>query len=267
LKKSYFSAEIAGLRGIAILLVLFDHFDLPFFSGGFLGVDLFFVLSGFLITGLLYEEYYESQLKDSINAGISLRNFYVKRARRILPASTVTLFCVTLWYLLTANTARAAQVTSDAIAALFFSANTHFSQLSTDYFAADSSRSPLLHFWSLSVEEQFYFMWPFFLLVILSKHKMKIKRRYLRWNERIFLAVAIVSAISYLTSIVNFRSNPAGSYFMTQNRAWELAIGSAFSILARMKIVLFNSELNKLIHNLSLISILVYVQHSKLFHT
>jgi len=259
MKKSNFISEISGLRGVAILLVVLDHYDFPLMSGGFIGVDVFFVISGFLITGLIYDEYYQSQRHNPLKSSISLRNFYYKRAKRILPASIAILLIVSIWYAATANTVRVAQVVSDATSALIFSANIHFSQLSTDYFASDASRSPLLHYWSLSVEEQFYFIWPFFLLAILSLHKVKYRSRYIRWNERILLATLFIVIFSYVISIINFNNNSTSAYFLTQNRVWELAIGGGFSIAARMGILIFPTRYTRLVHNLSLFMILLSI--------
>jgi peptidoglycan/LPS O-acetylase OafA/YrhL len=154
-----FRPDIEGLRGIAILLVVFFHCGLPGFSGGFVGVDVFFVLSGFLITGLLVKEIKETSRLD-------LLRFYARRARRLLPASALTLVATLLIGAMILapheldNTGRASR------AAALYASNIFFDKNAGDYFAADVKSNPMLHTWSLAVEEQFYFFWP--LLVSLS---------------------------------------------------------------------------------------------------
>src|SRR5919197_5057379 len=144
--------DIQGLRAVAVLLVVLDHAGVPFLRGGYVGVDVFFVLSGFLITGLLLSE-------AARRGSVSIGGFYARRARRIIPAAALTLLVtdVAAHHLL--NFVRARQVISDSVWAAAFGANVHFAQ-GTDYFARGQPPSPLLHFWTLSVEEQFYLVWP-----------------------------------------------------------------------------------------------------------
>jgi len=158
---------IEGLRGIAVLLVVVFHCHIPGFSGGFIGVDVFFVLSGYLITGLLVAEVQEA-------ARVSLLAFYARRARRLLPASAL-MSVVTLLagaVILAPNelsvTARAARSTAVYLSNVFFARN------AADYFAADVGTNPMLHTWSLAVEEQFYLFWP--LLIILGLQVWHSKR-------------------------------------------------------------------------------------------
>src|SRR5215218_9688180 len=146
-------ADIQGLRAVAVLLVVLAHAGVGFLSGGFVGVDVFFVLSGFLITGLLLVE-------ARANGSVSLIDFYVRRARRILPAAALTLLATDVAAVLLLNFVRARDAVEDSLYASAFLANFRFAARGTDYFARTDPPSPLLHYWSLAVEEQFYFVWP-----------------------------------------------------------------------------------------------------------
>lgn len=152
--------DIQGLRAVAVLLVAFAHAGVHYLRGGYVGVDVFFVLSGYLITQLLLSEAVE-------HGSVSLVNFYIRRARRILPAATLTLVAtnVAVYYLM--NFVRAREGIGDSIWAALFSSNIHFANRATNYFAQGRPPSPVLHFWSLSIEEQFYFVWPTLLTLVL----------------------------------------------------------------------------------------------------
>jgi peptidoglycan/LPS O-acetylase OafA/YrhL len=150
---SHFRPDIEGLRAIAILLVVAAHAGVPWLAGGFVGVDVFFVLSGFLITGKLVQE-------ATATGRISLLPFYVRRLRRLLPALLLMLLVVGLastWLL--SPSELGAQNFSAQMAALWLS-NFHFALGNLDYFAAGSDSNIYLHTWSLGVEEQFYLLWP-----------------------------------------------------------------------------------------------------------
>ena len=152
-----FRPDLEGFRGIAILLVLLCHARLPGAEAGFIGVDVFFVLSGFLITGLLVEE---SQRTGRIRLGA----FYARRARRILPAAIVVLASTLLAAQLVLSPLDLPRVADDALAASLSLANVRFALDATNYFAPGAA-SPVLHYWSLGVEEQFYLLWPVLLLL------------------------------------------------------------------------------------------------------
>src|SRR3954470_443526 len=143
-------ADLQGLRAVAVLLVALGHAGVLFLPGGFVGVDVFFVLSGFLITALLLAE-------ARAHGRVSLLDFYVKRARRILPAAALTLLVTNLAALYALNFVRAEQAIDDSLHAAAFAANFQFAARGVDYFAQAEPPSPVLHYWSLSVEEQFYF--------------------------------------------------------------------------------------------------------------
>ena len=143
-----------------MLLVALNHAGLPFLNGGYVGVDVFFVLSGFLITGILLSQ-------AERDGHVSLTEFYVRRARRILPAAVLTLVATSIAAHHLLNFVRARDVVEDSIWASFFAANIHFAHQGSDYFAQGQPPSPILHFWSLAVEEQFYLVWPAVLSLVL----------------------------------------------------------------------------------------------------
>ncbi len=154
-----FRQDIQGLRALAVLLVILDHARIGPFHGGFIGVDVFFVISGFLITGLLVSEAERT-------GRVSLLGFYARRARRILPAATLVIVAtvaVGAYYL---SAVEASGAIKDALWATFFAANFKLARDGTDYFQNDTPPSPLQHFWSLAVEEQFYVVWPLLVLLL-----------------------------------------------------------------------------------------------------
>src|SRR5439155_10346715 len=145
--------DIQGLRAVAVLLVVLDHAGVGFLRGGFVGVDVFFVLSGFLITGIL--------ISGAAKRGyVSFVDFYLRRARRILPAAALTLIATTIVAYQLLNYVRAKQAVWDSFWASLFVANIRFAHQGTDYFARGQPPSLVQHYWSLAVEEQFYLVWP-----------------------------------------------------------------------------------------------------------
>lgn len=147
-----FRADVEGLRAVAVLAVLAYHADVPHFAGGYTGVDVFFVISGFLITGQL--------LASLARTGtFSLTDFYARRARRILPPAGLVLAVTALAGLVVLPPLRMKDVANDLISAALQTANWRFVQQQTDYLLASRDPSPVLHFWSLAVEEQFYLVW------------------------------------------------------------------------------------------------------------
>jgi peptidoglycan/LPS O-acetylase OafA/YrhL len=151
--------ELDGLRTIAVYLVLLFHAGLPWFVGGFVGVDLFFCLSGFLVTSVLIRELQET-------GSLRVARFYSRRVRRLLPAAVVVVVATCLVFTLLWSVVRRASIVGDAVSALLYYANFHFLSASGDYFAANIDKSPFLHFWSLSIEEQFYALFPVLLLLL-----------------------------------------------------------------------------------------------------
>ena len=151
--------DLDGLRTVAVYFVLLFHAGLSWFGGGYIGVDLFFCLSGFLVTSVLMTEL---QATGSLRVG----RFYSRRVRRLLPAAVVVVIATCLTFPLLWSVVRRASIVGDAVSALLYYANFHFLASSGDYFAADIDKSPFLHFWSLSIEEQFYAVFPLLLLLL-----------------------------------------------------------------------------------------------------
>jgi peptidoglycan/LPS O-acetylase OafA/YrhL len=220
--KTAHRSDIQGLRGVAVLLVVLGHAGVGVLRGGYVGVDVFFVLSGFLITGLLLAEGRE-------RGSISLSKFYCRRARRILPAAGVTLLATMLAATYLLNFVRARDAVWDGVAATGFTANFRFARLGTDYFAQGQPPSPVLHFWSLAVEEQFYLVWPALLsLVLLGSGLGSRRRRFHR--GRLLAVVTLAGSASLAWSVWQTREFPRVAYFSPFTRAWELALGAALAI-------------------------------------
>src|SRR5258706_14292249 len=154
-----FRPDLEGLRAIAVILVLLYHASVPGVTGGYVGVDVFFVLSGFLITGLLVREL------DATDT-ISLAAFYARRARRLLPAVALVILATVSASVVLLSPLRAGEVAKDGIAAALYTSNLRFALQATDYLQSELPPSPLLHLWSLGVEEQFYLFWPALLLIV-----------------------------------------------------------------------------------------------------
>ena len=216
--------DIDGLRAIAILLVVTYHAGVPFVSGGYVGVDVFFVISGFLITGLLLQEVART-------GTISIRDFYARRARRLLPASALVLAVTVVVSHAILSPLAAQRVNGDAIASTLYVANWHFALQTSDYFAAQVNASPLLHYWSLAVEEQFYMLWPLLILGAFGIGVARSNRFDTTALRRIVLALGAVGVFSFLWSALLTTSQPGWSYYGLQARAWELAIGAGLAAL------------------------------------
>ena len=230
-----FRSDIEGLRGLAILMAISFHLGVPYLSGGFVSVDFFFVISGFLITSLLAGEFAKHEEQAAGSGAISLKRFYIRRVRRILPvAVTIIFLTVSLGYILF-NSLRSERILYNGVWALFFCANINAIQQATDYFQEGLPTSPLLHYWSLAVEEQFYFFWPLlFLLSARNWFRLPFFKR-LSWERRVFWVISVVGIASYCWSIYATSQNPKGAYFSTLTRTFELATGAAVAILVRMR--------------------------------
>lgn len=250
-EKAGFRTDIAGLRAVAVLLVLLCHFKIPGFDGGFIGPDIFFVISGFLITGLLAKEYAKSvtstsrgkvdtekatkKSRKSRRGKISFVNFYLRRARRILPASLLVIFCINVYAVISLNILQQSQIQNDSIWTLLFLANVNFLRQSMDYFAQSNDVSPLQHFWTLSVEEQFYLVWPVLFIAATRLNGLKIFGRKIRWRDRVLWAMVLLGAVSVFWLLQEFSSDPLTAYFSTFSRAWELAFGGILGFLVMAK--------------------------------
>jgi len=220
-----FRPDIEGLRALAIATVLLCHAGVPFLGGGYVGVDVFFVISGFLITRLLLGEIDRT-------GGISLRGFYARRAKRLLPLTGVVLAAVGIFSMVLLSPLRAVEVSGDIISSALYTANWHFAAQSVDYFAQDVEPSPVLHLWSLAIEEQFYVVWPTLILAVTWFHR----RRGLSVRPVLWVALAILVLGSLALGIRLTDEQPAAAYFSTFGRAWELGLGAALALLGAVRL-------------------------------
>jgi peptidoglycan/LPS O-acetylase OafA/YrhL len=216
--------EIDGLRAVAILAVVAYHVGVPGFSGGFVGVDVFFVISGFLITGLLLDEHRR-------HGAIDLLAFYARRARRLLPAFVLVVLVTLLlglFFLLPVKEEQSSLARSAVYAAIYAS-NVFFARHTGGYFDGPTDLLPLLHTWSLSVEEQFYLAWPP-LLIILGLVASRLRLAFARLVLVALIAVLTLSfAYGWQSSLGDDKAAQAGFYLIF-SRAWELAIGALLAL-------------------------------------
>ncbi|RNI20889.1 acyltransferase family protein [Flexivirga caeni] len=234
--------DIQGMRAVAVLLVVVSHAQLAgLLDGGYIGVDVFFVISGFLITGLLAREVRSS-------GRVSFADFYARRARRILPAASVTLVMTLLISTIVYTDGDLSQVSTDVTWAAFFAANLHFAQAGNDYFAITSLQTPVQHFWSLAVEEQFYLVWPVLIALMLlipwrrrERHRAhgpratrsRIMLGRVQALRRAGVLIGLLSVASLIWSIHDTIASPHSAYFSTFTRGWELGLGSLLALTAQ----------------------------------
>jgi peptidoglycan/LPS O-acetylase OafA/YrhL len=222
-----FRPDIEGLRAVSVIVVVLYHAGVTSMSGGFVGVDVFFVISGFLITGLLMREH-EKRGK------LSIPGFYARRARRILPAGMLVLIATVVAAYHYQNFLTYALTAQDARWAALFAANIHFANVGTDYQAIGQAPSPLLHYWSLGVEEQFYFVWPTIVLVT----GVVLRRFPLRYTV---LAVATAGSVaSFIWAVHVNGTNATWGFFSPITRAWELGVGAMAAT-----VIVYAGRLNK----------------------
>ncbi|MET3803374.1 peptidoglycan/LPS O-acetylase OafA/YrhL [Nakamurella sp. UYEF19] len=211
-----FRPDIQGLRCIAVVLVVLYHCGVPGVTGGYVGVDVFFVISGFLITGHL--------LSERLTTGrLSLSAFYARRIRRLLPSALVVIAVTVVAARLWGPPLQSTSVAKDGIFSTFYLMNYRLAAAGVDYQHIDGSPSPLQHFWSLAVEEQFYIFWP---LLIIGVSLVFRRRTRLAIGT---LAVAGTAA-SLVVSVVVTRIDAPLAYFAIQTRAWELGVGAILAI-------------------------------------
>lgn len=216
-KKRGFRTDVQGLRAVAVGLVVINHtFGWP--AGGFVGVDVFYVISGFLITGLLLREL-------DATGSVSLRAFYARRIRRIVPVALFVLLVTVIGAFAVWFAPRALQTALDALSAALFVSNWHFAALGTDYLAGGGAVSAVQHYWSLSIEEQFYALWPLALLALFAV--VRGSRR------RLGIIVGIAIAVSLAWAAYRTAQDPSAAYFDTFGRAWELFAGAGLAVLGR----------------------------------
>ncbi|HVA44413.1 MAG TPA: acyltransferase family protein [Acidimicrobiales bacterium] len=221
-----------GLRALAVLAVIGYHGALGWLQGGFYGVDAFLVLSGFLITTLLVSEWDRS-------GGISLSGFWARRARRLLPALLLMLSGVALVVGLFPGVLSTAHLEADAVSSLLYMANWHLAAEHASYFSAYQAQSPLLHTWTLAIEEQFYVVWPLVVLALIGR-RSPLARILNSRTRRLgaVLAVAVVGALASAAWMVHLAPagdlDPSRAYYGSDTRAQGLLIGAAVALVCAL---------------------------------
>jgi peptidoglycan/LPS O-acetylase OafA/YrhL len=216
-KPSGYRSDLEGLRGVAVLLVLLFHAHFAIIKGGFAGVDIFYVLSGFFITGLLINEQEE-------RGRISLANFYARRIRRLMPAATLVLIVTLVASIVILPKLLIPGVAVDTAAAALFVANMNFAHHATDYFQSTTTPSPVLHYWSLSVEEQFYLIWPA-LFIFTTKLGKSLRRNAM-------VVMTTITGSSFAFAIYLLHKNAIWGFYSLPTRAWELGLGGILAVSA-----------------------------------
>ncbi|GAB3141676.1 SGNH hydrolase domain-containing protein [Micromonospora sonneratiae] len=220
-----FRGDIEGMRALAVILVLLTHAGIAFMPGGFIGVDVFFVISGFLITRLLVAEL-------ASTGRISLVGFYARRAKRLLPAAGVVLAVTLLLTYFYLPRTRWSDTGWDVVASGLYAMNWRLAEQAVDYLAADQAPSILQHYWSLAVEEQFYLIWPVLLAVAgIWAVRSRSRGRTDRFRLLLGVPLAVLAIASLAWSIHLTQTNPGQAYFVTTTRVWELALGGLLALL------------------------------------
>lgn len=213
-----FRPDIQALRALAVVLVVLYHANIPGIHGGFFGVDVFFVVSGFVITNVLLRE-------RASRSSISIPGFYTRRIRRILPAATVvlivTVFATYHWL----SFITGASAADDAKYVAAFVGNFHFASIGTQYFTAHQPPSTLQQFWSLAVEEQFYLVWPVLFLLL------TLPRKLFSPVTRLVVVLLLIIGSSLVWCIIETNQNAVWAFFSPLTRAWELALGGLLAVL------------------------------------
>lgn len=205
-----YRGDIDGLRAIAVLSVFAFHLRTELFRGGYVGVDVFFVISGYLISAII--------MKDIAAGTFSIVSFYEKRIRRIFPALAVTLIGSAVLAYLCLLPAEFVDFSKSLLAALFSASNFYFWKHS-GYFSAPSETEPLIHTWSLAVEEQFYIFLPIFLI---------LAHRY--FPRKLRLSVGLIAGVSFVLSAISVVSHPTAAFYLAPTRGWELLLGVLVSL-------------------------------------
>ncbi len=239
IKKNYRS-EIDGLRALAVLPVVFYHAGFELFSGGYVGVDVFFVISGYLITSIILRE-----LNDNT---FSLKSFYERRARRILPALTFIIIVSSFFAFIFLTKSELVGYFQSVKAVLLFFSNFYFWK-STPYFKADADLEPLLHTWSLSIEEQFYIVFPITLLFLYKFYKNKIF---------VFFILVFFSSL-FICQFLASKTGGTLNFYFTLSRAWELALGSICAYILIYKKLSFSESFKNFISIIGFVLIFISV--------
>jgi peptidoglycan/LPS O-acetylase OafA/YrhL len=223
-----FRPDIEGLRAVAVLAVVLFHADVPGVGGGFVGVDVFFVISGFLITGLLWRE-------ANASGTVGLRRFYGARARRLLPASAAVGVITMIGTALLLPPLQVRTDIGDGIASALYVGNYRFVLRGVDYFASHVPPSPFQHYWSLGVEEQFYLVWPALILAtawLIRRARRRTRAEATSSRRPYVVVLAVIAVVSFVLSFGATYVAPAAAFFSLPTRAWQLALGGLVALTA-----------------------------------
>ena len=247
-----FRKDLQGLRAIAILLVVMAHLHLSVFEGGFIGVDVFFVLSGYLITGLLLKEFYAKN-------NISFLRFYARRLRRLLPSLLFMIVTVFITATLLLSTYELIPKTKSIVYATTWTSNLYFAFSVVDYFSEMELQDMFLHTWSLAVEEQFYLVWPFIIFLVLSVFlKMALQKNV--QLKFLLLIFSILFLTSFIVSIYWSYNRPLWAFYLMPSRIWQFSLGAivlVFSEIVASKVSTIGRDEIKNILPLQLIGVVL----------
>ena len=231
-----YRSEIDGLRALAVIPVIFFHAGINFFSGGFVGVDVFFVISGYLITTII--------IRELNNNTFSIKSFYERRARRIFPALIFIILISSIISFIFLTRSELVSYFKSVIATLLFFSNLYFYKTSP-YFRSESDLEPLLHTWSLSIEEQFYIIFP---LTLLLFHKFF--KRYIF----LMLAFGFVASL-FICQFLALKTGGTLNFYFTFSRAWELALGAICAHILIYKNLSYSTLIKNLLSTIGIILI------------
>ena len=234
---------LTGIRALAVYIVVLFHSDIPLLESGYIGVDLFFVLSGFLVCNVLTDEYKK-------DGKLTLPKFYARRMRRLLPAMGAMVLSVSLFFVLLQNTSERIKFVPSARSALLYFANWNFIIESADYFAPEAQTNPFGHLWSLSIEEQFYLLFPIFFAIVYKLTK--------RFSKHLLIAIPLCLLFASLFLQVRLSGNAARSYYGTDAKIYQLLAGAILAIWLRDRKSVFKISL-RFVNGIGIISLFGFV--------
>ena len=234
---------LTGIRALAVYIVVLFHSDIPLLESGYIGVDLFFVLSGFLVCNVLADEYKK-------DGKLTLPKFYARRMRRLLPAMGAMVLSVSLFFVLLQNTSERIKFVPSARSALLYFANWNFIIESADYFAPEAQTNPFGHLWSLSIEEQFYLLFPIFFAIVYKLTK--------RFSKHLLIAIPLCLLFASLFLQVRLSGNAARSYYGTDAKIYQLLAGAILAIWLRDRKSVFKISL-RFVNGIGIISLFGFV--------